>query len=79
MEGDVATLLASVRRVTSPTPLAMPEGFACVRGDVWSAAPGAWAQAAWPEGVTVSLLSLHDLFLAHALTGGAQAGPKDAA
>jgi ABC-2 type transport system ATP-binding protein len=77
VEGEVGALLASVRRVTSATPLAMPEGFARVRGDVWRATPDAWARAAWPEGVTVSPLSLHDFFLAHALSGGMQAGPTE--
>lgn len=79
VEADVGTLLASVRRVTSAAPLALPEAFRCVRGDVWAAPPEAWAQAPWPEGVTVSSLSLHDVFLAYALTGAAKVSPKDAA
>lgn len=68
VEADLVTLLASVRRVVSPTPIALPEGFTCVRDDVWTAAPDAWAQASWPEGVTLERVSLHDVFLAHART-----------
>jgi ABC-2 type transport system ATP-binding protein len=67
VEADVATLLSSTRRVVAPSPLPMPAGFARVRDDVWTATPDAWAQTFWPGGVTVTPLSLHDLFLAHAL------------
>ena len=67
VEADVATLLSSTRRVATPTSLPMPAGFARVRDDVWTASPEAWTQTFWPEGVTVAPLSLHDLFLAHAL------------
>jgi ABC-2 type transport system ATP-binding protein len=66
VEADIGTLLASTRRVISPAPLIMPEGFSCVREDVWTAAPEAWTQASWPEGVSVAPVSLHELFLAHA-------------
>lgn len=67
VEADVGTLLSSTRRVVSPTPLPLPEGFSRVREEVWAATPDAWAQATWPDGVTVTPLSLHELFLAHAL------------
>jgi ABC-2 type transport system ATP-binding protein len=68
LEGDVATLLASVRRVLSPMPLALPVGFTQVRGEVWHAAPEHWASMPWPEGTSVEPLSLADLFLAYART-----------
>jgi ABC-2 type transport system ATP-binding protein len=84
VEADTATLLASARRVVglapSPQPsppsgererLTMPPGFTCVRDDVWTAAPEAWAAATWPEGVTLEQVSLHDLFLAYARTRSA--------
>lgn len=67
-EGEVSHLLASVRRVTSAAPLLVPDGFTHLRDDVWTAAPETWAMASWPEGVTVSALSLHDVFLAYART-----------
>jgi ABC-2 type transport system ATP-binding protein len=69
VEADVPSLLASMRRVRSPAPLVMPEGFGHVRGDVWRAAPEAWATCPWPEGVSAEALSLHEIFLAWARDG----------
>jgi len=68
VEADIGTLLASTHRVISPAPLVMPEGYHCVRDDVWTASPEVWSQTFWPGGVTVAPLSLHELFLAHART-----------
>jgi ABC-2 type transport system ATP-binding protein len=67
VEAELSVLLASTRRVISPTPLALPEGFTRVRDNVWNAAPEAWTQLPWPEGVSLESVSLHDLFLAYAL------------
>ena len=67
--------LASTHRVISAAPLAMPEGYSCVRDDVWAASPEVWTQTFWPQGVSVAPLSLHELFLAHARTDA----PKSAA
>ena len=71
VEADTATLLSSARKVVSAEPLTMPEGFTRVRDEVWTAAPDAWAEVPWPEGVTVERVSLHDLFLAYARTRSA--------
>lgn len=71
VEADTATLLASARKVVSALPFEPGPGFTRVRDDVWTAAPEAWAQAGWPEGVTVEPVSLHDLFLAYARTRSA--------
>jgi ABC-2 type transport system ATP-binding protein len=67
VEAELQSLLASARRVTSAAPLLLPAGFTRLRDDVWIAAPESWAQATWPEGVTLTPVSLHDLFLAYAL------------
>jgi ABC-2 type transport system ATP-binding protein len=67
-EGEVGHLLASVRSIdsTQPLPQPMPEGFTQVRGNVWSAEPAVWDAAIWPEGTTVTSMSLADIFLAFA-------------
>ncbi|MCU0696216.1 MAG: ABC transporter ATP-binding protein [Myxococcaceae bacterium] len=68
IEGEVPWLLESVRRVVTPLAFEPPPGFERVRGDVWRAAPEAWAAAVWPEGVVDERLSLEDVFLAFART-----------
>jgi ABC-2 type transport system ATP-binding protein len=69
IEGDVPGLLESVRRVRQPLGAgAPPPGFSVVRGDVFRAAPEAWAATAWPEGTQVQSLSLEEVFLAFART-----------
>ena len=74
-EGEVAGLLASLRRVEGlAVGEPLPDGFRVLRGEVLQAAPEAWAAAAWPEGVRVTPLDLEDAFLAFARTG--DAGPR---
>jgi len=75
IEGRVDELRERVRRVRSLGPLEPPLGFTRVRGDVWSADASAWAAAAWPEGTSVDLLPLEEIFLAFARTDA----PLDAA
>jgi ABC-2 type transport system ATP-binding protein len=69
-EGDVKSLLASVRRVVATAPVAMPPHFELLRADVYRAPPEAWEQTPWPEGVSVHMLSLEDAFLAFARVDG---------
>ena len=66
IEGSVAELRARVRQVRSQTPLALPPGMRRVRGDVLAADPEVWMSAPLPEGASVELLSLEDIFLAFA-------------
>jgi ABC-2 type transport system ATP-binding protein len=68
LEGEVAVLRASVRRLRASLPFEVPPGFERVRGEVWHAAPEAWDAAAWPEGTVVDSLSLEEIFLAYART-----------
>lgn len=65
-EGEVSTLVASVRRVVGD--VALPPTFEQVRGDVWQAAPEAWNGLAWPTGSRSEALSLEEIFLALART-----------
>ncbi|MES2316864.1 MAG: ABC transporter ATP-binding protein [Pseudomonadota bacterium] len=67
-EGEVSALRASVRRIVAEWPMAPGEGFTQLRGDVWRAEPACWDSALWPDGVTVTQLSLEDIFLAFART-----------
>lgn len=67
-EGEVSTLVASVRRVVGEVDL--PPGFERVRGDVWQATPTAWEDLAWPAGCRSETLSLEEIFLAIARTDG---------
>jgi ABC-2 type transport system ATP-binding protein len=71
IEGRVDELRERVRRVRSPAPLGPlepPAGFARVRGDVWHADGVQWSMAQWPEGASVELLPLEEIFLAFART-----------
>jgi ABC-2 type transport system ATP-binding protein len=68
IEGRVDELRERVRRVRSAAPLEPPPGFARVRGDVWHADGVQWSIAQWPEGTTVELLPLEEIFLAYART-----------
>jgi ABC-2 type transport system ATP-binding protein len=70
VEGDVPTLRQRVRRVRTSAPCALPPSFTQVRNDVWQADPEAWSAADWPDGVAVELLSLEEIFLAFARSGG---------
>ena len=65
-EGDLPTLLASVKRVVAPAPLELPSGFERLRQDVVRAPPERWAEVLWPEGTVVTALPLEDVFLAFA-------------
>jgi ABC-type multidrug transport system ATPase subunit len=71
IEGRVDQLRERVRRITGPTPLEPPAGFARVRDDVWQADGTAWDGASWPEGVAVEPLPLEDIFVAFARTDSA--------
>jgi ABC-2 type transport system ATP-binding protein len=75
VEGDVPTLRETVRRVRTSVPCVLPPGFTQVRNDVWQADPEAWSAAEWPEGVAIEALSLEEIFLAFARTGGPAAAP----
>ena len=68
IEGRVDELRDRVRRVRSSLPLELPPGFTRVRDDVWLADGSSWAAAAWPEGTSVDLLPLEEIFLAFART-----------
>jgi ABC-2 type transport system ATP-binding protein len=68
IEGRVDELRERVRRVRSLGTLEPPPGFTRVRGDVWLADGSLWAAAAWPEGASVELLPLEEIFLAFART-----------
>lgn len=65
-EGEVGTLLASVRRVVGEVKL--PPTFEQVRGDVWRGTPGAWEELTWAAGTGHEALSLEEVFLAFART-----------
>ena len=67
-EGEVGSLRASVRRIVAGESLEPGEGFTRLRGDVWRADPALWDSAGWPDGVTIDMLSLEDIFLAFART-----------
>jgi ABC-2 type transport system ATP-binding protein len=73
VEGDVPTLREKVRRVHASAPCVLPPGFTQVRNDVWQADPEQWSAAQWPEGVAIESLSLEEIFLAFARTGGGPA------
>jgi ABC-2 type transport system ATP-binding protein len=68
IEGRVDELRERVRRVRSAVPFEPPSGFVRVRGDVWHADGLQWATAQWPEGTSVELLPLEEIFLAFART-----------
>jgi ABC-2 type transport system ATP-binding protein len=68
IEGRVDELRERVRRVRSAAPLELPPPFARVRGDVWHADGVQWSMAQWPEGTSVELLPLEEIFLAFART-----------
>jgi ABC-2 type transport system ATP-binding protein len=68
IEGRVDELRARVRRVRGLVPLEPPAGFTRVRGDVWLADGDLWSTASWPEGTSVELLPLEEIFLAFART-----------
>jgi ABC-type multidrug transport system ATPase subunit len=68
IEGRVDELRERVRRVRSAVPLDPPSGFARVRGDVWHADGVQWSTAQWPEGTSLELLPLEEIFLAFART-----------
>jgi ABC-2 type transport system ATP-binding protein len=74
LEGEVAVLRDSVKRLRATQPLALPPGFTLVRHDVWHASPADWAQTAWPDTVAaVEPLTLADIFLAYARADAAPA------
>jgi ABC-2 type transport system ATP-binding protein len=68
IEGRVDELRERVRRVRSAAPLEPSAPFARVRGDVWHADGVQWSMAQWPEGTSVELLPLEEIFLAFART-----------
>jgi len=68
IEGRVDELRERVRRVRSAVPMEPPAGFARVRSDVWHADGVQWSTAQWPEGTSVELLPLEEIFLAFART-----------
>jgi ABC-2 type transport system ATP-binding protein len=68
IEGRVDELRERVRRIHGGAPLELPAGFTRVRGDVWQADAVLWGAAAWPEGTSVELLPLEEIFLAFART-----------
>lgn len=68
IEGRVDELRERVRRVRSQTPLELPHGFVRVRGDVWQADGALWSTASWPDGTSVEVLTLEEIFLAFART-----------
>jgi ABC-2 type transport system ATP-binding protein len=70
IEGEVSVLRDRVRRIRASVPLAIPDGFVQVRQDVWEADPEAWSVMSWPEPVSIERLSLEDIFLAYARSGG---------
>jgi ABC-2 type transport system ATP-binding protein len=68
IEGEMAQLLASVRRVEGMS-APMPEGFQLLHEGVWLAPPALWESASWPEGSRVGSLNLEEVFLAFARSG----------
>jgi ABC-2 type transport system ATP-binding protein len=70
IEGEISVLRERVRRVRAGAPLVMPDSFVQVRHDVWEADPEAWSGATWPAAVAIERLSLEDIFLAYARSGG---------
>jgi ABC-2 type transport system ATP-binding protein len=76
VEGDVPTLREKVRRVRSTEPLDLPPGFTQVRDDIWEAEPERWTEAQWPGSVETEALSLEDIFLAFARSGGRPAAAR---
>jgi ABC-2 type transport system ATP-binding protein len=76
VEGDVPTLRQTVRRVRATEPCILPAGFKQVRNDIWEADPELWSAAQWPDNVAVEALSLEEIFLAFARSGGGQAAAR---
>lgn len=70
VEGDVPVLRETVRRVRAAAPCVLAPGFTQVRNDVWQADPEQWSAAQWPEDVSIEALSLEEIFLAFARSGG---------
>ncbi len=69
-EGDVSTLLQTVRRMTAPGVMLLPPGFELLRENIYRAPALSWETLVLPEGATVTTLSLEDAFLAFARTDG---------
>jgi ABC-2 type transport system ATP-binding protein len=72
-EGEVAALLASVRRVNVAPGGVAPAGFELLRDGVYRADAAAWASGAWPPETQFETLSLEEVFLAFARTDKAAA------
>ncbi len=71
-EGEVASLLSSLRRVEGATTLPLPAGFQVLRGEVLQASPSLWESTAWAEGVRVTPVDLEEAFLAFARSGATE-------
>jgi ABC-2 type transport system ATP-binding protein len=67
-EGGVAALLASLRHLSGPVPLAAPPELTLLRDGVYRAAPEVWAALPLPDGVAARAVAREEAFLAFART-----------